>query len=175
MFFSKSKAFMILLSMNMDAFCLFCPFWLFETLWTIACQAPLSVGFSGKNTVVSCHAPLQGTFLIQGWKPHLLHILHFQILYHWDTKEAQVWIHWVIKKGSEKTSIFSFNDYSKLHHWPHAPFAFFVKQSQICVLTKDKAKQNKIIAPFSVLISMQIRFAAISFPGFIELLFQFVK
>ena len=25
------------------------------TLWTIACQAPLSMGFSGKNTGVGCH------------------------------------------------------------------------------------------------------------------------
>lgn len=49
------------------------------------------------------------------------------------------------------------------------------RTSQICVLTKDKAKQSKIIAPFSVLISIQITLASISFPDFIELLFQFVK
>ena len=32
--------------------------WLFVTLWTVALQAPLSMGFSGKNTGVSCHALL---------------------------------------------------------------------------------------------------------------------
>ena len=30
------------------------------TLWTAACQAPLSMGFSVKNTEVGCHALLQG-------------------------------------------------------------------------------------------------------------------
>ena len=40
----------------------------FETLWTIALQAPLSMGSPGKNTGVDCHALLQGIFLI-GIKP----------------------------------------------------------------------------------------------------------
>ena len=41
-------------------------------------QAPLSMGFSGKNTGVSCHALLQGIFLNQGSIPCLLCILHWQ-------------------------------------------------------------------------------------------------
>ena len=37
---------------------------LFVTLWTIAHQAPLSLGFSRqKNTGVGCRALLQGIFL----------------------------------------------------------------------------------------------------------------
>ena len=32
----------------------------------------------GKNTRVGCHALLQGIFLIQGWNPHLLGLLHWQ-------------------------------------------------------------------------------------------------
>ena len=51
---------------------------LFATLWTIACQAPLSMGFSGKNTGVGCHALLWGTVSIQGSNPRLLHLLHWQ-------------------------------------------------------------------------------------------------
>ena len=40
---------------------------LFATLWIVACQAPLSMGFfSGKNTGVGCHALLQGIFPTQG-------------------------------------------------------------------------------------------------------------
>ena len=35
---------------------------LFMTLWTLACQAPLSMGFSSKYTEVSCHPLLQGIF-----------------------------------------------------------------------------------------------------------------
>ena len=39
---------------------------LFVTLWTVACRAPLSMGFSRQSTGVGCHAFLQGIFLIQG-------------------------------------------------------------------------------------------------------------
>ena len=45
---------------------------LFETLWTVACQAPLSIVFSGKNTQVGCHALLQGIFPTQGSNPGLM-------------------------------------------------------------------------------------------------------
>ena len=38
----------------------------FVTPWTVAHQAPLSVGFSSKNTGVGCHALLQGIFPTQG-------------------------------------------------------------------------------------------------------------
>ena len=38
---------------------------LFATLWTVAHQASLSMGFSGKNTGVDCHALLQRIFLTQ--------------------------------------------------------------------------------------------------------------
>ena len=40
----------------------------FATLWTVACQAPLSLG-------VGCHFLLQGIFLIQGLNPCLLGLL----------------------------------------------------------------------------------------------------
>ena len=45
---------------------------LFATPWTIACQAPLSMGFS-RNTGVGCHFLLQGIFPTQGSNPGLLH------------------------------------------------------------------------------------------------------
>jgi len=35
---------------------------LFATVWIVAHQAPLSMGFSSKNTGVGCHALLQGIF-----------------------------------------------------------------------------------------------------------------
>ena len=44
---------------------------LFATLWTIDCQAFLSMGFPGKNTKVGCHALLQWLSPTQGLKPHL--------------------------------------------------------------------------------------------------------
>ena len=39
----------------------FSPIRLFVTLWTVACQAPLSMGFYGKNTGVGCHSSFRGT------------------------------------------------------------------------------------------------------------------
>ena len=54
--------------------------------WTIACQAPLSMEFPGKNTEVGCHFLLQRIFVTQGSNPCLLHLLRWQAnslpLYH---------------------------------------------------------------------------------------------
>ena len=47
--------------------------WLCATLWTVARQVLLSMGFSGKNTGMGCHALLQGLFLTQEWNPYLMH------------------------------------------------------------------------------------------------------
>ena len=48
------------------------------TPWTVACQFPLSMGFSSKNTGVGCPA-LQGIFPTQGSNPSLLCLLHWQV------------------------------------------------------------------------------------------------
>ena len=52
---------------------------LFVTPWTVAHQAPLSMGFPSKNTGVGCHFFLQGIFLTQGLNSHLLYLLHWQV------------------------------------------------------------------------------------------------
>ena len=44
----------------------------------VAHQAPLSLGFSSKNTGVGCHALLQGIFPIQGLNLGLLCLPHWQ-------------------------------------------------------------------------------------------------
>ena len=41
--------------------------------WMVARQAPLSMGFPGKNTGVGCHFLLQGIFPTQGSNLRLLH------------------------------------------------------------------------------------------------------
>ena len=48
------------------------------TPWTVAHQAALSMGLSGKNTGGGCHALLQGIFPTQGLNPSLLCLLHWQ-------------------------------------------------------------------------------------------------
>ena len=42
---------------------------LFAALWTVARQAPLSMGFSRQDTGVGCHILLQEIFLTQGLNP----------------------------------------------------------------------------------------------------------
>ena len=53
------------------------PVQLFVTPWTIAHQAPLSMGLSRQGYWMCCHFLLQGIFLTQGWNPHLLLFLHW--------------------------------------------------------------------------------------------------
>ena len=54
---------------------------LFVTTWTVAGQAPLSMGFPGKNTAVGCYF-LQGIFPTQGSNLYLLYLRHWWILCH---------------------------------------------------------------------------------------------
>ena len=49
----------------------------FATLWTVAHQAPLSMGSPGKNPGVGCQVLLQGIFPVQGSNLSLLHLLHW--------------------------------------------------------------------------------------------------
>ena len=44
-----------------------------EILWTVACQAPLFMDSTGKNSGMGCHFLLQGIFLTQESNPGLLH------------------------------------------------------------------------------------------------------
>ena len=46
---------------------------LFVTPWTVACQAPLPMGFSRREHWSGLHFLLQGIFPTQGWNPGLLH------------------------------------------------------------------------------------------------------
>ena len=54
--------------------------WLFVASWTVAHQAPLSMGFSRKKYWIVCHSLLQGIFPTQVLNPCLLHCRW--ILYH---------------------------------------------------------------------------------------------
>ena len=53
--------------------------WLFVTLWTLAHQATLSMGFSRQEYWNGLPTLLQGIFLIQGYNLHLLPLLHWQV------------------------------------------------------------------------------------------------
>ena len=49
------------------------------TLWTVARQAPLSMGFSRQEYWSGLHFLLQGIFPTQGLNPCLLHLLQWQV------------------------------------------------------------------------------------------------
>ena len=51
---------------------------LFATPRTVACQAPLFMGFSRQEYWSGLPSPPPGDLLSQGWNPHLLHLLHWQ-------------------------------------------------------------------------------------------------
>ena len=53
--------------------------WLFATPWTVAHEAPLTMGFFIKNTGVGCHLLLQRIFPTQGSNSYPLHLLHWQV------------------------------------------------------------------------------------------------
>ena len=64
--------------------CAFCPVQLLVTLWTIAHQPPLSMGFSRQEHRTGLPFPSPGIFWTQGSNP----LLHFRqilyLLYHWS-------------------------------------------------------------------------------------------
>ena len=64
---------------------------LFETLWTVPCQAPLSMGFSWQEYWIGLPCPPPGDLSDPGIKPTLLCLLHCRlILYCWATGEALI-------------------------------------------------------------------------------------
>ena len=76
----------------------------FETPWTIAHQAPLSMGFSRQEHCSDCHALLQGIFPTQGSNPGLLY--YRQILYqlsHKGSLRIWEWISYPLSSGSSWT------------------------------------------------------------------------
>ena len=53
--------------------------WLFATLWTVARQAPLFMGFSRQEYWSGLPFPPPGNLLNQESNPYLLHLLHWQV------------------------------------------------------------------------------------------------
>ena len=64
---------------------------LFATSLTVACQSPLSMGFSRQGYWRGLLFPSHGIFPTQALHPHLLCLLHCrQILYHLSHYEAKI-------------------------------------------------------------------------------------
>ena len=70
--------------------------WLFAALWTVAHQAPLSMGIFQARILEWAACP-QGIFPTQGSNPHLLQLLHSRwILYPRATSKALMTVHWTL-------------------------------------------------------------------------------
>ena len=74
---------------------------LFVTPWTVACQAPLSMGFFRQEYWSGCHALLQGIFPTQGWNPILSHCRWFlYCLSHQRSPRILEWVAYPFSRGS---------------------------------------------------------------------------
>ena len=87
---------------------------LFETPWTVAFQDLLSMDFSRQETGVGCYFLLQGIFLTQRSKLHLLLLLHWRAdsFISWQTQE--------LNQNSPEESmfcIFSLLDFNLSNLW----------------------------------------------------------
>ena len=70
--------------------------------WTIAHQAPLSLGFSRQECWSGLPFPLPGIFPTQEWYPHLLYLLLCRrILYLWRKKPSLMRETWLQSVGQE--------------------------------------------------------------------------
>ena len=64
---------------------------LFGTLWTVACQAPLSMDFPGKNTGVVAMSFSRGSSQPRDWTHISWHFLHWQaVINHCTPWEARI-------------------------------------------------------------------------------------
>ena len=72
---------------------------LFATLWSVAHQAPLSMGFSRQEYWMSCHALLQGVFLTQGSNLYHASPTLAGRFFNCITWEAPLWLRTFLKLG----------------------------------------------------------------------------
>ena len=83
---------------------------LFVTLWTVAHQAPLSMGFSRQKYWNGLPFPLPGDLLIQESNLHLLCLLNWQVfLYHWAIWEDPKFVE------CKSKSVFSLHTHTHTH------------------------------------------------------------
>ena len=93
---------------------------LFATPWTVAHQAPLSMGFPDKNTREGCHFLLQGIFLTQGLNLRLLQLLHSRQIFlpaGSSGKFISVLLFFLFLPGNKKIWIFFLPGSKKMHFY----------------------------------------------------------
>ena len=106
------------------------------TPWTVAHQAPLSMGFfQGKNIGMGCHFLLQGIFLTQGLNLGLLHhkcIFYYLSLYP-PTKRMSLFS----KIPSNMLNIGLLEFYAHTHDQERWIYWWFWKNNRPCLLSQE--------------------------------------
>ena len=107
---------------------------------------------SGKNTGVGCHALLQRVFLTQGSNLGLLHCR--QILYHWATREAYIYIalralsiHVVTNDKISFSNEWKMSEISQTEKDKYYMVSLYMKSRK--TLSRKKKKRSKLWAKFS--------------------------
>ena len=105
------------------------------------------MGFLNKNMRVSCHFLLQGIFVTQGSKLHLLWILQCKwILYHWATREACFYCsHHLQNSKTFRKSEFNFKNHELTASKSSSPFITLLVLCSFGLCHWDDAKSGKII------------------------------
>ena len=94
-------------SVSCSVMCVF-----FPTVRTIALQAPLSIGFTGKKSGVGSHSLLQGIFLTQGLNLGLLNCKQIQRV-KVNIKKKKKWFQWAQTLASSHTQKNSLNSLTR--------------------------------------------------------------
>ena len=104
------------------------------TPWTIARQAPLSMGFSRQEYWSGFHFLLQGFFPTERLNPHVL--LSRQVLYHWATWEAHLLTGMTCQKTREQQVL--------IRMWREEdPWALLVGMHSCCGKQHDDASKHE--------------------------------
>ena len=90
------------------------------TPWTVACQAPLSMGFSKQEYLIGCHSLLQQIFPTQGSNLGLPN--YRQILYHLSHQRSKYWLSYIFFKFM---FLFALSKYSEVKLLVHMVLLFY--------------------------------------------------
>ena len=132
------------------------------TPWTVAHQAPLSMGLPVMNTGVGCHFLLQGIFPTQGSNPGPL--LCRQILYRLSHQASSIpsitplsLPSVVLSKPRKIFESFPISHSFLFHHSPHGTHSMLKKKYEYCTY---RAKKSEAVSTGSVQLLSRVRLFA---------------
>ena len=105
--------------------------WLFATLWTVAHQAPVFMGFPRQESWSGLPFPSLGDLSNPGIKPCLLHLLHWQAdtlpLCHMGKQPASLLLHDFASSIVDEISFDKASDVFQLNKYQKSAFCFWTE------------------------------------------------